>query len=188
AAIIGIVGFLSLYWFSGGPDFGARYWFLMIVPLAALTARGIEVAGSADTRGAGFPVGTARSLGVAAILSAMSLVTFVPWRATDKYHHYRGMRPDVRNLATQLSFGRSLVLIEGKRHPDFASAAAYETPGLAADAPVYAWARSPQIAAEATAAFPGRPVWVLAGPSITGAGYQVIRRPEAPHASVNLNR
>lgn len=189
AAIIGIVGFLSLYWFSGGPDFGARYWFLMIVPLAALTARGIELAGSSGTRDSvGFPAGAARSLAAAVILCAMSLVTFVPWRGIDKYYHYRGMRPDVRNLATKLSFGRSLVLIEGKRHPDFASAAAYETPGLAGDAPVYAWARSPQIATEATVAFPDRPVWVLQGPSITGAGYRVIRRPDAPRASVELNR
>lgn len=189
AAILGIACFLSLYWFSGGPDFGARYWFLMIVPLAALTARGIEVAGSADTRdSAGFPVGAARSLAVAAILCVTSFVTFVPWRAIDKYHHYRGMRPDVRNLATQLSFGRSLVLIEGKRHPDFASAAAYETPGLAADAPVYAWARSPEITSEATAAFPNRPVWVLEGPSITGAGYRVIRRPVAGRESAEFNR
>ena len=30
------------YYFSGGPDFGARYWFLMLIPLGALTARGIS--------------------------------------------------------------------------------------------------------------------------------------------------
>src|SRR5262249_11391732 len=30
----------SAYWFSGGPDHGARYWFAMLVPLVWLTARG----------------------------------------------------------------------------------------------------------------------------------------------------
>ncbi|HYN81243.1 MAG TPA: glycosyltransferase family 39 protein [Gemmatimonadaceae bacterium] len=177
-AIPGILCALSLYWFSGGPDFGARYWFLMILPLVALTARGIEAAGaSATPDDSGFPVRSARSLSVAAILCVMSAVTFVPWRAIDKYHHYRGMRPDVPQLAKELGFGRSLVLIEGERHPDFASAAAYEPPALEGDAPVYAWARTPQIAADAIAAFPDRPVWILRGPSITGAGYAVARRP-----------
>lgn len=178
AAILGILGAMSLYWFSGGPDFGARYWFLMIVPLIALTARGVEVAGSpraGDSRG--FPVGLARSLAVAAILSAMSLVTFVPWRAIDKYHHYRGMRPDVRAIAARLSFGKDLILVKGNRHPDFASAAAYGPPGLDAAVPVYAWARDPQVTARAIAAFPERPVWILEGPSITGAGYKVVHRP-----------
>jgi len=189
ASILAIVGFLSLYWFSGGPDFGARYWFLMIVPLSALTARGIEVAGSAERgKSAGFPAGAARSLAAAVILCAMSLVTFVPWRAIDKYYHYRGMRPDVRSLAKQLSFNGSLVLIEGRRHPDFASAAVYETPGLSPNAPVYAWARSPQIATDARKAFPDRPVWVLEGPSITGTGYRVVQRPDPPRASKQLNR
>jgi len=179
AAILGILGALSLYWFSGGPDFGARYWFLMIVPLIALTARGIEAAGSADARDSRvFPVGLARSLAVAAILSAMSLVTFVPWRAIDKYYHYRGMRPDVRELAERLPFGKDLVLIQGSRHPDFASAAAYEPPRLDAGGPVYAWARDPQVTAMAIAAFPDRPIWLLQGPSITGTGYRVLHRPE----------
>jgi hypothetical protein len=178
AAILGIFGAMSLYWFSGGPDFGARYWFLMIVPLVALTARGVEVAGSADAGDSrGFPVRLARSLAVAAILSAMSLVTFVPWRAIDKYHHYRGMRPDVRTITERLSLGRVLVLVRGNRHPDFASAAAYEPPRLEAAVPVYAWARDPQITARTIAAFPDRPVWLLEGPSITGAGYKVVQRP-----------
>jgi hypothetical protein len=187
-AILGVLSALSLYWFSGGPDFGARYWFLMIVPLVALTARGIEAVGASDTPDdRGFPVRSARALSVASILCVMSVATFVPWRAIDKYHHYRGMRPDVRQLAKELGFGKSLVLVEGARHPDFASAAAYEPPSLGSDAPVYAWARTPQLAADAIAAFPDRPVWVLRGPSITGAGYAVARRPTST-AGATVNK
>lgn len=178
AAILGILCIQSVYWFSGGPDFGARYWFLMIIPLLALTARGIELRWTRGPQNSsGLPTCRARSLAIALILCAMSLVNFLPWRAVDKYHHYRGMRPDVRELAQRHSFGRSLVLIQGKRHPDFASVAAYEPPRLDAHAPVYAWARTPQIARETMAAFPERPVWILTGPSITGLGFTVAHRP-----------
>ncbi len=178
AAILGVVLAHGLYWFSGGPDFGARYWFLTIVPLVALTARAINEHGPPGTPDAAtVPVWRARALATAFILSMISLTTFVPWRAVDKYHHYRRMRPDVRELARSHSFGRSLVLIEGKRHPDFAGAAVYNPVNLDADAPIYAWARSPSVAAEARAAFPGRPVWVLRGPTVTGRGYEVAAAP-----------
>lgn len=189
AAILAIICFLSLYWFSGGPDFGARYWFLMIVPLVALTARGIESAGSFEAgHQTQFPVAAARSLALAAILCVMSVVTFVPWRAVDKYYHYRGMRPDVREIAKNLSLRNSLVLVEGNRHPDFASAAAYEPPGFEAGAPVYAWARTPEIATQVISAFPGRDVWILEGPSLTGAGYRVVAHRSAPRDSKNTIR
>ena len=38
AAIASVVGIHSFYYFSGGPDFGARYWYLIIVPCVALAA------------------------------------------------------------------------------------------------------------------------------------------------------
>ncbi|NIT99565.1 MAG: hypothetical protein GWN01_01055, partial [Nitrosopumilaceae archaeon] len=43
AFIVIIVGLHSLYWFNGGPDFGARYWFLIIIPCVILTAHGIRL-------------------------------------------------------------------------------------------------------------------------------------------------
>jgi hypothetical protein len=33
---------VTAFWYHGGPDFGARYWFLCIIPLIALTGRGVE--------------------------------------------------------------------------------------------------------------------------------------------------
>lgn len=33
---------MSLYWFSGGSDFGARYWYAMILPCVVLTVRGAQ--------------------------------------------------------------------------------------------------------------------------------------------------
>jgi hypothetical protein len=87
------------------------------------------------------------------------------------------MRPDVRELATEHKFGRSLVLILGDRHPDYASAAVYNPLSLDDDAPVYAWARTPGVAAAAAAAFPDRPQWVLNGPTVTGRGFEVVAGP-----------
>ena len=40
-AIAVVVGLHSFYWYSGGPDFGARYWYLVIGPFLVLTARGV---------------------------------------------------------------------------------------------------------------------------------------------------
>src|SRR4029077_9687084 len=42
AVIVAVVGTYSFYWFSGGPDFGARYWYLILVPCIALTVSGIR--------------------------------------------------------------------------------------------------------------------------------------------------
>ena len=40
--VLAIVASNSLYWFAGGPDFGARYWYLAIVPLHRARGDGFE--------------------------------------------------------------------------------------------------------------------------------------------------
>jgi hypothetical protein len=75
---------------------------------------------------------------------AMTMVTYVPWRAADKYHHYRGMRADVRALAAGGRFGTDLVLVRGKRFPDYASAFAENPVDLRSHAAIYAWDRDPR--------------------------------------------
>ena len=176
AAIAMIAGIHSLYWFSGGPDFGARYWGLVIVPCAALIARGlIRLEDGERSRD-----GAARRpsvVSVALLMMAASTLVFVPWRAVGKYRHYRGMRADVRALAEARGFGRSLVLVRGRRHPDYASAAIYNSLDLRDDAPVYAWDASPQIRERLLAAYPDRPVYVLDGPSISGGAFRVAAGP-----------
>lgn len=168
AMALAVVGVYSLYWFSGGPDFGPRYWFLILFPCVALTARGARRLAAA--RGDRVLVGLA-------VLCASALLVFVPWRAVDKYHEYRGMRPDVRDLAEARGFGRSLVLIRGDRHPDYASAAARLPVDLASAAPVYAWDRSPSVRRRLLEAFPDRPVWIVEGPTVTGDGYRIAAGP-----------
>lgn len=156
------------YYFSGGPDFGARYWFVMVVPLVALTARGIQALESV----AGARVGVA-----VAGLMAMSVINFVPWRAIDKYVDFRGMRADVRTLAVEHGWTDDLVLIRGKRDPDYASAVGLNPIDLTSPATIYAWDRNAAVRAATLRAYPNRRVWLVDGPTITGSKYRVVRGP-----------
>jgi len=169
SAIAAIAGVHSFYWFSGGPDFGARYWFLLIVPCVALAATGLN---ALDTRGT-----PPRAALAALLLSAAAMATFVPWRAADKYFHYRGMRSDIRAMARDARFDGALVLIRGRRFPDYASAAVYNPVDLRGPGTVFAWDRDPETGRSLLAAYPDRPVWVVAGPSVTGGGYTVVAGP-----------
>lgn len=167
------------YYFSGGPDFGARYWFLMLLPLVALSVRGIQYLQRKLEAGTiKLPYIGDRLLAAVMILSVLTLVNYFPWRAIDKYFRYWGMRPDVVNLAEQYHFGKSLILIRGNvSHPDYASAAIYNPLNWNADAPIYAWDRNPDVEAQLLNAFPNRPVWIVDAPALTQNGYQVVAGP-----------
>jgi hypothetical protein len=168
--ILVICGINGLYWFSGGPDFGPRYWYLIIFPCALLTAGAIRYLEDVTPH-------ATRILTFAAALSVSSLFTFFPWRAADKYHGYRGMRPGVTEVAAQAEVGRSLVLIRGPNHPDYASAAIYNPLDLRGEAPVFAWERNADTRTRLLEAYPDRPVFVMEGPSVTGAGYRLVEGP-----------
>lgn len=172
-AVVIVVGAYSLYWFSGGPDFGARYWFLIIVPLMALTIRGIEFL-KKNLQGH-----ETRIFAAVAVLCLMSVVSYFPWRALDKYHHYLGMRPDIRELAHNQNFGRSLVLIRGNNHTDYHSAWVYNPVDFEGDAPIYAWDKNAEIRTQLLKAYADRPVWIVDGPSLTDSGYKVKQGPIA---------
>jgi hypothetical protein len=173
-AIALVVGTFSLYWYSGGPDFGARYWYLVLIPVLILTLRGIaHLAEASDTSSGGVRVHFA-----VAALCLSGLVNYFPWRAIDKYYHFWGVRPDVRQLAQQHKFGRSLVFVRGDAFPDYVSAWMENPLDFSSDAPIFAPMRSSEEQAELRKAYAGRPVWVLDGPSITHAGFRVASKPE----------
>jgi hypothetical protein len=154
----------SFYWFSGGPDFGARYWFLVFFPLIILSVRGCEILSEKYDRAPYL---------IAALLAA-SVLAYLPWRAIDKYHRYRLMRPDVRELAEQHRFGESLVIIRGRRHPDYASAVTYNPVDFNDPVPLYAWDQDrADLRKLAVDAFPDRPVYIIDGPSKTGRGFEL---------------
>lgn len=178
-----IFGYQSLYWFSGGPDFGARYYYLAVIPLIALTIQALKSLGQT------VPAGTNPSSQVSAavlagmlVLSTGALANFLPWRAIDKYHHYRGMRPDIRTLLAEKDFGAALLLIKGESHPDLNSAIVYSPIDPYADKPVIAWDRDSVVRQRLFAAYPDRKIWLIDGPSLTGAGYRVTAGPINPSA------
>jgi hypothetical protein len=167
------------YYYSGGPDFGARYWFLMLIPLIALTIRGIEfLQKKLETAIVGSKTIGVKVMSGVLCLSFMALINYFPWRATDKYFHFWGMRPDIASLNKEYSFTNGLILIHGNvSHPDYASAAVYNPLDWNSSEPIYAWDKDPSIEAQLLQAFPTRTVWVVDAPSITHAGYEVVEGP-----------
>ena len=173
-----VIAAYSLFWYHGGPDFGARYWFITIVPLVALSVRGLETISeklaNADglDRRFNFPL-----LCGAAAISFITLLSYLPWRATDKYYHYLEMQPGIEKLAKDYHFGRSLVLVRGAEHPDYQSAWIYNPVNFGGDVPLYAWDKNIDVRSQLLKAYPDRPVWLVDGPTITGNGFQVVRGP-----------
>jgi hypothetical protein len=170
-----VIGIHTLYYFSGGPDFGARYWYLILLPCLVLTARGLEILEATDSGDTGSSTG--RPTALAATLTLVALVVFVPWRALDKYHHYRGMRPDIRQLAGDAGPAGDIVLIRGHRHPDFASAAVYNPLDLTTGATIFAWDRGDAVRSQLVEAYPGRQFWIVEGPTVSGDGFVVTAGP-----------
>lgn len=180
-SIVAIIGTYSLFWYHGGPDFGARYWFLSIIPLIALTVRGVEWLGGSEAsqiRDPSLMIGRVRLALVS--LCLITLVCYIPWRAADKYYHYLGIDPGIQTLAKKYQFGRSLVLIRGHEQPDYQSAWALNPLSFEGDLPLFALAQDPAVQARLRQAYPDRPVWVVDGPSITGDGYRVVAGPIEP--------
>jgi len=180
AAIAAVVLAYAPYWGNGGPDFGARYWYLMLLPAIALSARGLE---SLEERMPAAGRQNVRATVAVAALCALALVNYFPWRSLDKYRHYLRMRPDVQALAKRHHFERSLILVRGERFPDYASAAIYNPLDLHANQPVYAWDRNPAVRAQVLREYADRPVWIVEGPSVTGAGFRVAAGPVSAAAA-----
>jgi hypothetical protein len=170
---------MSLYWFSGGPDFGPRYWYSMILPAAVLTVRGAQAL-IERLRATGISsVDSRRVWAFAALASLLGVVNFLPWRSLDKYHNYRGVRADIRRLERKYHFGRSLVFVRGPDWPDYASAFPFNpaTFDREASGPIYARELGPELTKHLREYYADRPVWVLAGPAETGKGFKVVKGP-----------
>lgn len=180
AVVIVTVGVFGLYWYSGGPDFGARYWYLILIPCIVLTIRGMQLAQSKLDSYARRPGPGAHVLAAVLVASLVAFVTFIPWRTLDKYHHYLLMRPDISRLAQQQQFASSLVLVEGNEFPDYASALVYNPLDWNAPAPIYAWSQDTETRNAVLRSYPDRSIWIVAGPSITQQGYRVVAGPLEP--------
>lgn len=158
----------GLFWYHGGPDFGARYWFVSIIPLVALTVSGLDWLGPTVSS-------TVKNRLVLALLSlcSLALICYVPWRSADKYYHYLGIDPSISDLARDHHFGKSLILVRGSESPDYQAAWTLNPVNFDGDLPVFAFDRGTAVQTRLLSSFADRQVWLVDGPSITGDGYRV---------------
>jgi hypothetical protein len=169
AFVASIVGGHSFYWFAGGPDFGARYWYQLLLPLAALTARGVEAVRARLAEAYAPAVSSERVALFVVAACTLSMINVVPWRSLGKYHRYREMTADVERLARQEHFGRSLVFVRVddtgggaiRDTTDYPSAFIFNPPTLESDATIYAYDAGPAHRQAVEAHFPDRPVWTI---------------------------
>jgi hypothetical protein len=177
--IAAINALYALYWFASGPDFAARYWFLAVVPLVVLTARGLEELG-ARLGGGDLARGRIAVVVAAGLLIAQGLLVFVPWRSADKYYRYFNNGPHVRAAIEDGSWPPGVYLVRGANQPDYAAALIYGGPALTLGNHVFAYDSLPNSADLLQAAFPETTIRLLDGPSITGDGYAVRALPDGP--------
>lgn len=169
------------YWYSGA-DYGARYWYQIVVPCVVLTARAISS-----------PSGAPNALvRVAAIASIAGVLVFVPWRAATKYDDYRGVGDSVLRLTRRCDLRGGLVLVRGAvgevQAPRYATAAFLNEPGFGGDAPVFAREVSADITERMRSAWPDRPVWVIEVPDEKGGDVRIVQQPPGTSTCVPSDR
>lgn len=157
-----VVGGHAFYWTPGGPDFGARYWYQLLVPLTVMTVRGAqnlaERLGSTDKD---LVIAGPRMAAAIVVASLVALVTVVPWRSVGKYRGYRGIRGDVRTLAEEHGLDGALVFVHSPRRSDYQSAFSLNPPTLDHSGTVYARDAGREHRELVVRHFPDRPIWLL---------------------------
>ncbi|MFT7617342.1 MAG: hypothetical protein ACI97A_000978 [Planctomycetota bacterium] len=166
AAIVVMALSYNLYWFSGGPDFGPRYWFSMLFPILWLSARGlgalVERLKTSDETASG------RICGLALILVIAGLGVFGSWRSVSRYHNYRGFHSDYRQMKEAGSFGRAVVFVDTPSETDFGCAFLLNELPFTTSSPVFVRDLGMPANAKVMSAFPGRPAVFVDGRAKTG--------------------
>jgi hypothetical protein len=166
--IAGSVGMASLYWFSGGPDFVARYWYPTIIAFGVLSVRAISWLAAERSSEL-----WNRLAAGALTASLLSLCVLLPWRVMDKYYLYRGFDPSIRELVAAAS-PRSLVIVHGEYERDYWSARMYGALDSDGEGPLVAHGIDDATTAALLAQFPDRDVVYVEGPTTARAGYRVV--------------
>ncbi len=159
--IIAIVVGQSFYWHSGGPDWGARYWYLILLSLVVLTVRGIQ---TLQQRLNDIDSSKLTGTRITAFIIVATMVAFVnvmPWRCLTKYYRYRDMSGDIRRLSKNHNFGHSLVFVESKaaEKEDYAMAFLLNPPTLEGSGTIYALDAGFSHRKKLRQHFPDRPVY-----------------------------
>jgi 4-amino-4-deoxy-L-arabinose transferase-like glycosyltransferase len=178
AIVVLLLGY-HLYWFSGGPDFGARYWYLMIFPLVVLTVRGIHTAVEGLRRGSAGDSAPERMGGVIGVLVLITLLVFIPWRAVARYQDYRGFHADYAELEKTID-PNALVFVKTAAIADFSSALIRNSPRQTDRQPIFAADLGEAENQKLIKAFPDRPVYYVTGRSVGDGPTRVASGPPSP--------
>lgn len=160
AALAAIVIGQQVYWFNGGPDLGARYWFPIVVPLAFLTARGLQAAAARLGSGTGGGA-QRRALLLAAVAVFCATLTFLPWRALTKYYRYRDISRDVIELEAKHQMTGALVFVRSEDDSDYQSAFTWNPVPLEGPGTIYARDVDRESREAVVRAWPARPIFVV---------------------------
>ncbi len=152
----------AFYWAPGGPDFGARYWYLIIMPLVVLTVRGAEHLASGSGGGTASSDVAGTRVGVAlAFASLCAVLVIVPWRSVGKYYRYRDIGGTVGALTDRRGIRDALIFVRSSRRSDYQTAFNLNPRSTGDDGNVFAWDLGPDHRAAVLSGFPSKPVWVI---------------------------
>ncbi|MCB9832918.1 MAG: glycosyltransferase family 39 protein [Planctomycetes bacterium] len=161
-----LVGY-NLYWFSGGPDFGPRYWFSMILPLVILSLRGLERLGR-ETDPARLGV-------VLAFLLVLIVPVFGGWRICGRYLDYRGFHAGYRRLLEEHPEIRGgLVFVDSPEEIDYGCAFILNDPWLGRGSTVFARDRGLAADFELMRRMKDRRIYWVEGPARSAAGVRLV--------------
>jgi hypothetical protein len=158
---VSVIGGHAFYWAPGGPDFGARYWYLLIGPMLILTVKGMETLAGRLAAGPDRGVTRGRVAAFAGAACLGTLLLVMPWRAGAKYHEYREIGRDAQRLLDQQSIRNALIFIRSPRRSDYQAAFNFNPRTLDAPGNVFAWDLGPAHRAPVIAHFPDREIWVF---------------------------
>lgn len=182
-AVICVVNLLlySVYWYYGGYFIGARYWFLMLLPLIVFTTLGIRIA--ADKAASLLPAAHAdMRLGAGlSFLGLVSVLVFVSWVAINRYPGSNNYHDEYKTLASKPDFQNALVFInlpiEGGSEAEYGSAFWLNDFGPDATTPLFARNLGPLNALEVASNWPDRVIYFVDGRENKADHIQIVRGP-----------
>ena len=180
ALTVALLASYTLYWFSGGNDYGPRYWYITIVPLMWFSLRGAQLVITATGDGTAGNVAERRVQLAIGACGLIALLCFLPWRAFGKFDSFRGFHTQYRSLASEHDLDSHLVLVRTTRETDWSSAFTLMWPTPYENEPIFALDRGSASTRALLAAYPDRRVIVVRGLNDPNERIEVVEGPLTP--------
>jgi 4-amino-4-deoxy-L-arabinose transferase-like glycosyltransferase len=168
----------SLFWFSGGYYFGARYWFLGLLPIIALSVSGVSAVARKLTSINKDTLATQRLGAVLFYLCVFSVISFLTWRGVALSDDPRksNFPTDFRELLSDNDLNGSLVFVKARKN-DLGSAFLLNSPDLSGPDAIFAQDLGAESNRKIAEAFPDRPIYFVASRQPNGKKAYIIKGP-----------